>query len=394
MLPDKKIMFIYGTRPEAIKVAPVISELKRYQDIFSTILVVTGQHREMLSQVNRLFDIIPNYDLEIMEKGQTLTDIISKSLRGLEEILLREHPDIILIQGDTSTVFAAALSAFFHHIPVGHIEAGLRTHNKYNPFPEEMNRRMVSAATDIHFAPTQTAVQNLKSENVDPISIYLTGNTVIDALISVASRPFNIEKIGIKRNRSKKLVLVTAHRRESFGLPLRNICEAIQKIVERNDDVEVILPVHKNPMVSETVYHILGQRPNIHLIEPQDYEPFVHLMKEAYLILTDSGGVQEEAPSLGKPVLVLRETTERPEAIAANTVKLIGTNETAIIRETELLLKNASEYEKMKKAVNPYGDGQASKRIAGALLHFFGLIDKRPEEFEVGKHLREKILSA
>jgi len=387
VIHKKRILFVFGTRPEAIKMAPVISEVASHPDMFEPVIVVTGQHREMLDQVLKGFGIIPDYDLMIMEQEQTVSSVISKCLQGLEEVIIREQPDLILVQGDTSTTFASALAAFYQHVPLSHIEAGLRTGKKYYPFPEEMNRRLTSALADIHFAPTGVAVKNLLSEGVDRSSIYLTGNTVIDALQQVASKEYNLKHAGINiKEKGKKLILVTVHRRESFGAPLRNICEAIRKIAHKHKDVAtVILPVHKNPMVSETVHDILGDAANVQLIKPLDYEPFVHLMKISNIILTDSGGIQEEAPSLGKPVLVLREETERPEAVMANTVKIVGTNTENIMREVEKLLSGGDEYKKMSKAINPYGDGRASERIVSALLHYFGFIDVRPEEFDAAK---------
>ncbi|MFH1709441.1 MAG: UDP-N-acetylglucosamine 2-epimerase (non-hydrolyzing) [bacterium] len=385
MIHKKKVLFVFGTRPEAIKMAPVISEVKRHLDLFEPVIVVTGQHREMLDQVLKTFRLSPDYDLMIMEEEQTISAVVCRCLQGLEEAIIRERPDIILVQGDTSTAFASSLAAFYQHVPLGHIEAGLRTGKKYYPFPEEMNRRLTSAVADIHFAPTQMAVKNLLSEGINRSSVYLTGNTVIDALQRVAKKEFSLKHAGIDiKEKSKKLILVTVHRRESFGAPLRNICEAVRKIALKHKNIAtVILPVHKNPMVSGTVHDILGDAANVQLITPLDYEPFVHLMKISHIILTDSGGIQEEAPSLGKPVLVLREETERPEAVMANTVKVVGTNTDNIVNEVEKLLSSSNEYAKMSKAVNPYGDGKASERIVSALLHYFGFIDVRPEEFNM-----------
>ena len=387
MAHKKRVLFVFGTRPEAIKMAPVIWEIKKHSDVFEPIIVVTGQHREMLDQVLKVFSIKPDYDLMVMEQEQTLSSIVSKCMQGLEEVIVREHPNIVLVQGDTSTTFASSLAAFYQHIPLGHIEAGLRTGKKYYPFPEEMNRKLTSASADIHFAPTETAVKNLMAESVNRSAIYLTGNTVIDALQKVAKKDFSLKKAGIDiKDTGKKLILVTVHRRESFGAPLRNICEAIKKIAHKHRDVAtVILPVHKNPMVSDTVHEILGGSSNVQLITPLDYEPFVHLMKMSHIILTDSGGIQEEAPSLGVPVLVLREETERPEAVLANTVKVVGTNAESITAEFEKLLTDKDEYEKMSKAVNPYGDGKASVRIVSALLHYFGFVDVKPAEFDASK---------
>jgi UDP-N-acetylglucosamine 2-epimerase (non-hydrolysing) len=393
MTHKKTVLFVFGTRPEAIKMAPVISEAKKHTDLFNPVVVVTGQHREMLDQVLKVFNIKPDYDLMIMEHEQTVSSVVCKCIQGLEDVLIRERPDIMLVQGDTSTTFASSLASFYQHVPLGHVEAGLRTGKKYYPFPEEMNRRLTSAVADIHFAPTQTSVNNLLSEGINKSAIYLTGNTVIDALQQVAKKEFNLKNAGVSvREKGKKLILVTVHRRESFGAPLRNICEAIRKIAIKHRDIAtVILPVHKNPMVSGTVHDVLGNAANVQLISPLDYEPFVHLMKMSHLILTDSGGIQEEAPSLGKPVLVLREETERPEAVMANTVKVVGTNTENIVNEVEKLLSSADEYKKMSKALNPYGDGNASKRIISAILHYFGYTDMRPEEFDASKTVATKI---
>jgi UDP-N-acetylglucosamine 2-epimerase (non-hydrolysing) len=375
-------MFVFGTRPEAIKMAPVIKEIEKYPDILEPVIVVTGQHRQMLDQVLRIFDIDPDYDLGIMEENQTIANIVTKSLSGLEEIILREKPEMLLVQGDTSTAFAAGLSAFYYKIPLGHVEAGLRTFDKWRPYPEEMNRKLISDLADLHFAPTETSIRHLMEEKIGRDKIYLTGNTVIDALLTVSKRNFDLNKAGIKISRDRKLILVTAHRRESFGAPLKSICAAIKRLAEKyRREIEFIIPVHKNPMVRNVVYELLEEVDNVLLTEPQDYEPFVHLMKASYMILSDSGGVQEEAPSLGKPVLVLREKTERPEAVEAGTVKLVGMDEKVIFDETDRLLTDKKEYERMSRAVNPYGDGHASERIAGSILHYFGALDRRPEEF-------------
>ncbi|MBI5078737.1 UDP-N-acetylglucosamine 2-epimerase (non-hydrolyzing) [Candidatus Saganbacteria bacterium] len=382
MANRKRVMFVFGTRPEAIKMAPLINEFEKYPDILDPVIVVTGQHRQMLDQVLRIFDIDPDYDLGIMEENQTIGDIVTKSLQGLEEIILREKPDLILVQGDTSTSFAAGLSAFYYRIPLGHVEAGLRTFDKWRPYPEEINRKLITALADLHFAPTTTSLNNLLEERVSREQIYLTGNTVIDALLAVAQKKFDIESAGIKVSKGKKIILVTAHRRENFGAPLKNICAAIRKLAEKfRGSVDFVLPLHKNPMVRNVVKEILETVENVELIEPLDYETFVHLMKASHIILTDSGGVQEEAPSLGKPVLVLREKTERPEAAAAGTVKLVGIAEKVIFEETQRLLTDQGEYDKMSQAVNPYGDGHAAERILGSLLYYFGASDRRPEEF-------------
>jgi len=384
MINRKRIMFVFGTRPEAIKMAPVVEKVESYPDILQPLVVVTGQHRQMLDQVLRIFEIHPDYDLGIMEENQTLTSILTKAMQGLEDAILKEKPDMLLVQGDTSTTFAAALEAYYYKIPLGHVEAGLRTFDKWRPFPEEINRRLTSVMADLHFAPTRTSVANLAAEGINHSSIYLTGNTVIDALLQVAGKEYDLKKSGIELAQDKKVVLVTTHRRESFGHPLRNTCQAILRLAQDlRKEIQVIIPVHKNPMVKETVTEILGEIDNVLLIDPLDYLPFVHLMKAAYLILTDSGGIQEEAPSLGKPVLVLRDKTERPEAIAAGTVKLVGTDEELIYTEAKKLLTEPAAYAAMSRAVNPYGDGLAAERIVQAILYYFGATDKKPAEFSI-----------
>jgi len=378
----KRIMFVFGTRPEAIKLAPVIKEAEKHPDVFDPIIVVTGQHREMLDQVLKIFGIKPDYDLKIMEEDQSISNIVIRSLQGLEDIVLREKPDMIIVQGDTSTAFSASLSAYYHKIPLAHVEAGLRTWNKHKPFPEEMNRKLTTALADLHFAPTSTSAANLRSEGVPASAIYLTGNTVIDALFAVAKKDFDLKKAGLGGFDDKKVILVTVHRRESFGAPLRAILSAIKEIaVKFQDSVRIILPVHKNPMVREAVEEVLGDLPNIDLTEPLEYEPFVHLMKASYLILTDSGGIQEEAPSLKKPVLLLRDVTERPEGVSSGAVRVVGVDPRSIVEGACRLIEDTAEYDKMAQARNPYGDGRASERIIGALLHHFGFIDRRPEEF-------------
>jgi UDP-N-acetylglucosamine 2-epimerase (non-hydrolysing) len=382
MINRKRVMFVFGTRPEAIKMAPIIKMLGRYGDFLEPVVVVTAQHRQMLDQVLALFKIEPDYDLDIMETDQTLTSIVNKSLTGLEEVILREKPDLLLVQGDTSTTFAAALSAYYHRIPIGHVEAGLRTYDKWRPFPEEMNRKLTTSLADIHFPPTASSLDNLLKENVPRDRIYLTGNTVIDALLEVAAKKYDLAGAGIKLRRNRKMVLVTVHRRESFGEPLKQICGALKRLAQKfAAEADFVIPVHKNPQVRSVVYELLGEVENVSLIEPLDYEPFVHLMKASYLILSDSGGVQEEAPSLGKPVLVLREKTERPEAIDAGAVKLVGMDEALIYNETSRLLTDSAQYRRMSQVINPYGDGKASERIIGAILHYFGMMDRKPEEF-------------
>jgi UDP-N-acetylglucosamine 2-epimerase (non-hydrolysing) len=363
----KKVMVVFGTRPEAIKMAPVIRALRLKKSI-SCQVVVTAQHREMLDQVLELFKIVPDFDLNLMKHGQTLTDITTRVLSGLGEILQRERPDLVLVHGDTTTTFVAALAAFYGQIPVGHVEAGLRTGNKYSPFPEEMNRALTSVLADLHFAPTETAKQNLLNEGVEPDKIFVTGNTVIDALLETVKAEYSfldpeIQTI-LQQRAAGRLILVTTHRRENLGEPMRQIYQALHSMLELFPDTYVIFPVHKNPQVRKVVTELLGSHPRVLLIEPMDYEPFVNLMGRSHLILTDSGGIQEEAPSLGKPVLVVRDTTERPEAVEAGTVSLVGTKYESVLKELKRLLSDRSAYQKMAMAANPYGDGQAAGRIA------------------------------
>ena len=381
----QKIVLIFGTRPEAIKMAPVIKELEKHPAEFKTVVCVTAQHREMLDQVLDLFEIKPDYDLDIMKPGQDLFNVTCNVLQGLKKVLAAEQPDIVLVHGDTTTTMAASLAAFYCQIPVGHVEAGLRTHNKFSPFPEEINRQVTSRIADFHFAPTETARQNLLAESVNENTIFITGNTVIDALLMVVDKVRNKEirdKIeadliarfpGLRNVLSShstinsRLILVTGHRRENFGDGFESICQALKQIADQHADVEVIYPVHLNPNVQEPVNRILTGVPSVHLIEPLDYLPFVYLLDRASLIITDSGGVQEEAPSLGKPVLVMRKTTERPEAVDAGTVKLVGTSFEKIVGEATNLLTNPLEYKKMSRAHNPYGDGNACARIVEAI---------------------------
>jgi UDP-N-acetylglucosamine 2-epimerase (non-hydrolysing) len=340
----KKIVITFGTRPEAIKMAPVVKILESSKQ-FKVVTVIIAQHRQMLDQVLELFDIRPQYDLNIMQSGQTLTDITTRVLQGLKEIMVAEKPDLVLVHGDTSTTFAGSLAAFYQQIPVGHVEAGLRTYNKYSPFPEEMNRKLTGCLTDLHFAPTGTAKEALLKEGVNPENIVVTGNTVIDALFHTVKNDYHFDNSLLNSidYQNQKVILLTAHRRENLGGPMRNIFSAIKAIVLGNPDTEVVFPVHLNPKVRELAKEILGGIDRIHLIDPLDYEPFTNLMSKCYLVLTDSGGIQEEAPSLGKPVLVLRETTERPEAVQAGTVKLVGTNQNEIVREANLLLRAPQE---------------------------------------------------
>ena len=383
-----KVMTVFGTRPEAIKMAPIVLELQKHPDVIEPVVTVTAQHREMLDQVLNLFHIKPDHDLNIMAAGQTLFDITTKAMCGLDKVLTEEKPDIVLVHGDTTTTFAGALAAYYHQITVGHVEAGLRTHNKYSPFPEEMNRKLTGCIADLNFAPTETSEQNLLAEHVAPESIFVTGNTVIDALHHTVRDDFTFEDELLKNVDfvNKRVILVTTHRRENLGEPMRHVYKALKALTEEFDDVEIVFPVHKNPKVREVVNEELGGLDKVHLIDPLDYEPFANLMNKAYLILTDSGGVQEEAPALGKPVLVLRDTTERPEAVLAGTVKLIGTDRERIYAEAKTLLTDKKEYARMAEAVNPYGDGQAARRIIHAILYHYGLADGRPDVFE--SHVR------
>jgi len=366
-----KIATVFGTRPEVIKIAPVIREFNKYPQKLSCFNCVTGQHRHMIDSLLKLFNIKVDCDLNIMQENQSLEYITIAVLTKMKDIFLKEKPDYLLVQGDTTTAMAASLAAFYHKIKIAHIEAGLRTWDKFNPYPEEVNRRIIDSLSDLCFAHTQKAKQNLIKEGVSENKIEVTGNTVIDILIEMTEKDFNpkgspLEKITLNE---KKVILVTAHRRENFGQPISNICEAIREIAVKCDsEISVIYPVHLNPNVHKPVYTLLENLKNVFLIEPLEYEPFVQLMKKSYLILTDSGGIQEEAPSLGKPVLVLREVTERPEAVDAGVVKVIGTNVETIIKETLSLLRNKNKYESMSKAINPYGDGKASKRIVQRLL--------------------------
>ena len=359
-----KILTVFGTRPEAIKMAPVIKALDSEANIESK-LCVTAQHRQMLDQVLDLFAIKPDYDLNIMQAGQDLTDITCSVLAGLKNIIYDFKPDRVLVHGDTTTTFVATLAAYYQRIPVGHVEAGLRTGNIYAPFPEEINRKLTASIADLHFAPTQTAKENLLAEGVSKSSIYVTGNTVIDALLETVDKASSNIKFPFL-SKEKKLILVTGHRRENFGHGFDNICHALKRLAQRKD-LQIVYPVHLNPNVREPVLRILGNCENIHLIQPQEYLPFVYLMNQAYLILTDSGGIQEEAPALGKPVLVMRETTERPEAVEAGTVVLVGTDKHKIVAECERLLDDKASYDKMSFSHNPYGDGKASSKIVNIL---------------------------
>ena len=370
-----KVMTVFGTRPDAIKMSPVILELQRFPEKVAVVVAVTGQHRELLHQVLDVFQIKPRYDLDIMRVKQSLSEITTRSLEGLEGIVLKERPDIVLAQGDTTTTFAATLAAFYNKVAVGHVEAGLRTDNKYDPFPEEMNRRLTTVLADLHFAPTPAARENLLAEGVPPQKIYVTGNTVIDALLMVAGRPWTFDDPALASAGAdgRRMILVTAHRRENWGEPMARICKAIKGIVESFPDTIIIFAVHKNPVVRDIVFPALRGVERVHLIEPPDYVPFVHLLKKAYLILTDSGGVQEEAPALGKPVVVMRRTTERPEGVEAGTAVLAGTDSDGIFRAAAELLTEPDTYNSMARAINPYGDGHASARIREALFSYFGI---------------------
>ncbi|MBT9138629.1 MAG: UDP-N-acetylglucosamine 2-epimerase [Syntrophomonadaceae bacterium] len=378
-----KTLFVFGTRPEAIKMAPVIKECERNRERFDTRVCVTAQHREMLDQVLELFSIKPHYDLDIMTERQSLPNLTASVLLGVTEVMERENPSLVFVQGDTTTTFAAAQAAYYLKIPVAHIEAGLRTKNRYGPFPEEINRRLTSVMSDFHFAPTEGAKRNLIAEGFEESSIFVTGNTVIDALMTVVrgqgaeSRQKELNKyfrekwnIALTTDKSR-LILVTGHRRESFGEGFKRICKALRILAGNNHDVQIVYPVHLNPNVQKPVYAILGDIDNIHLLPPLDYEPFVFLMNQSNLILTDSGGIQEEAPTLGVPVLVMRDTSERPEGIEAGSARLVGTDIETIVAETQKLLDNNDEYKRVSNAVNPYGDGKASKRIVRIISEHF-----------------------
>jgi len=377
-----KILSIFGTRPEAIKMAPLVKELQQ-RDCFQCEVAVTAQHRQMLDQVLSLFGINVDYDLNIMTDRQSLFSITTKALLGLRDVLDSSKPNMVLVHGDTTTTFAGALAAFYDGIKVGHVEAGLRTHNKWLPFPEEMNRKLTGALADLHFAPTRTARKNLLREGVSSQNIFVTGNTVIDALRTTVKEDFvfSTDALNNLDFDRQKVVLVTAHRRENLGEPLENICHAIRKLADSFRDIKVVYPVHLNPAVRDTVFQILGQHERILLLDPLDTDEMHNLMAKSFLILTDSGGLQEEAPSLGKPVLVLRHETERPEAVKAGTVKIVGTDREVIYKEAARLLTDKQEYDRMANAVNPYGDGRASIRIADFLLYYFGLQEDKPREF-------------
>ena len=379
-----KVMTVFGTRPEAIKMAPLVKVLEEREE-FSSIVCVTAQHRQMLDQVLDFFNIKADYDLDIMKSGQTLSDITARVMKGIEETIKVAKPDIVLVHGDTTTTFAGALASFYCQTKIGHVEAGLRTYDKYSPFPEEMNRCLTTNLADLYFAPTNNNRDNLLKENVDEEKIFITGNTVIDAISHTVSDTYVFENQVLKNIdfENKRVILVTAHRRENLGEPMRNIFRAILNTVNSSDDVEVVYPVHLNPLVRDLAYEILGGHERIHLIEPLDVTELHNLMSRCFFVMTDSGGLQEEAPSLGKPVLVLRNETERPEAVYAGTVKIAGVNEDEITKMAKELLFDKNEYEKMSKAVNPYGDGLASERIADAILYAFGAKEEKPKNFGI-----------
>lgn len=374
-----KVMTIFGTRPEAIKMAPLVLELQKYPERFESIVTVTAQHRQMLDQVLNIFGITPDYDLNIMKDRQTLVDVTIRGLEGLDKVMKEVKPDIVLVHGDTTTTFIASLAAFYNQIVVGHVEAGLRTWNKYSPFPEEMNRQLTGVMADLHFSPTTMSAENLRRENKKEESIFVTGNTAIDALTTTVKEEYHHEVLDSLGD--DRLILLTAHRRENLGEPMRNMFRAVKRIVDEQKDVQVIYPVHLNPVVREIADEILGNDPRIRLIEPLDVIDFHNFASRAHLILTDSGGVQEEAPSLGVPVLVLRDTTERPEGIEAGTLKLAGVDEDTIYNLATELLTDDAAYEKMAKAVNPYGDGEASRRICDAISYYFKQSSERPEPY-------------
>ncbi|MCI5789117.1 MAG: UDP-N-acetylglucosamine 2-epimerase (non-hydrolyzing) [Tenericutes bacterium] len=360
-----KVMSVFGTRPEAIKMAPLVKELEKRKEIES-IVAVTAQHREMLDQVLETFKITPDYDLNIMKQGQTLGDVTTRALQGLEGVIKECKPDIVLVHGDTTTTFAGALAAFYNQVDIGHVEAGLRTYDKYSPYPEEMNRQMVDCMTDMYFAPTKLSKENLLKQNIVENKIYVTGNTAIDAMDTTVDRNYKHEVIDWVGD--SRMILLTAHRRENLGEPMRHIFTAIKRLVDEFEDIKVVYPIHKNPLVREVANEILQGNERVRLIEPLEVFDFHNFQNKSYMIMSDSGGIQEEAPSLGKPVLVLRDTTERPEGIEAGTLKLVGTDEETIYKEAKKLLTDKEAYNKMSKASNPYGDGHASERIADAII--------------------------
>ena len=378
----KKIITIFGTRPEAIKMAPLVKELEKREGLEAKVCV-TAQHREMLDQVLEYFDITPDFDLNIMKSKQTLTGITNRILEGLEEIFTEEKPDMVLVHGDTTTTFSSALAAFYQQVPVGHVEAGLRTFDKYFPFPEEMNRKLTGSLADLHFAPTKGSKNNLLREGIKEDDVYITGNTVIDAMLHTVKDNyiFDNEELNEIDFKNKKIIMITAHRRENWGEGIENICDALKLIVEKNKDVELVYLVHLNPIVKDIVTKKLGDIERVHLLSPLDTKETHNLINKFFMVMTDSGGLQEEAPHLGKPVLVLRDVTERPEAVSYGTVKLVGTDIEKIVSEANKLLNDNEAYNDMSKAVNPYGDGLASKRIADAIEKYFGIREEKVEEF-------------
>ncbi|MBF0712861.1 non-hydrolyzing UDP-N-acetylglucosamine 2-epimerase [Staphylococcus capitis] len=375
----KKIMTIFGTRPEAIKMAPLVKALEKDAEL-EPVVVVTAQHREMLDSVLNTFDITPCHDLNIMKSGQTLSDITSKSMVLLEEVIKKESPDMVLVHGDTVTTFSGSLAAFYNQLPIGHVEAGLRSYDKYSPFPEEMNRQMVGVMADLHFAPTFNAAKNLLDEGKSSNNVVITGNTAIDAMNYTINENYTSQIID--KHRNKKFILLTAHRRENIGQPMINVFKAVRKLIDQYEDLALVYPVHMNPRVRELAEAYLGHHDRIELIEPLDVIDFHNFAKHAYLIMTDSGGIQEEAPSLHKPVLVLRDSTERPEGVEAGTLRVIGTNEDSVYEETKRLLDDKQLYKHMSEANNPYGDGNASNRIVNHIKYYFGLISDKPNHFE------------
>ncbi|QOX60270.1 UDP-N-acetylglucosamine 2-epimerase (non-hydrolyzing) [Staphylococcus capitis] len=375
----KKIMTIFGTRPEAIKMAPLVKALEKDAEL-EPVVVVTAQHREMLDSVLNTFDITPCHDLNIMKSGQTLSDITSKSMVLLEEVIKKESPDMVLVHGDTVTTFSGSLAAFYNQLPIGHVEAGLRSYDKYSPFPEEMNRQMVGVMADLHFAPTFNAAKNLLDEGKSSNNVVITGNTAIDAMNYTINDNYTSQII--EKHRNKKFILLTAHRRENIGQPMINVFKAVRKLIDQYEDLALVYPVHMNPRVRELAEAYLGHHDRIELIEPLDVIDFHNFAKHAYLIMTDSGGIQEEAPSLHKPVLVLRDSTERPEGVEAGTLRVIGTNEDSVYEETKRLLDDKQLYKHMSEANNPYGDGNASNRIVNHIKYYFGLISDKPNHFE------------
>lgn len=376
-----KVMTVFGTRPEAIKMAPLVLELKKQSKRFETITVVTAQHREMLDSVLEIFDIKPDYDLNIMKQGQTLSGITEAVLHDLDGVIKEEKPDIVLVHGDTTTTLGASLSAFYNQTAIGHVEAGLRTWNKMSPWPEEMNRQMTDDLADLYFAPTDQSKANLVKENHNQENMFITGNTAIDALKQTVNKDYHHEILDVL-DEDKRMILVTMHRRENQGEPMRRVFKAMVDVLNTHEDVEIVYPVHLNPAVQKVAKEILGDNERIHLIEPLDVLDFHNMAAKSYFIMSDSGGVQEEAPSLGKPVLVLRDTTERPEGVAAGTLKLVGTDPEVVRTEMINLLDNAADYKKMAEAKNPYGDGKASQRILDAISYYFKETDSKPNEFK------------